>query len=163
MIFKSFIVCLYLMFIYWLSSLNPLLKMLFYPTLGAIAFFFITRVTEVRGLIKISVAAATASTIGSFLYFSDFGLSAFFITSLVTIFMIQYFKLNAAPILAISLLPFYAHPEAMWTIPLSVSCSLSGLILTLCLSQKIEEKARTLFRNHVKKQRHQVETEQAAS
>lgn len=139
MFIKSTIICLYLLFTYWLSFRTPMLHMVFYPTLAAFSFLFISRSIDKKGLYKIIGGAILASTIGSLLYFVNASFVSFFLTAFVVIWMIQKFNWNAAPILAISLIPFFSKPSSILILPLSVSCSLLGLLITLWVIQQIEK------------------------
>lgn len=140
---KSVIICLYLVFTYWLSFRAPELHMIFYPTLAAFSFLFMSRSTDRKNVYKIVGGAILASTIGSSLYFVNHGFVSFFLTSFVVIWMIQKFNWNAAPILAVSLIPYFSKPPSVWILPLSVSCSLLGLLVTLWVIQQVERKKDT--------------------
>jgi len=50
----------------------------------------------------------------------------------------QKFSWNAAPILAVALIPFFSHPQTVWVLPLSVLCSLIGIFVPLWLVQKLD-------------------------
>ncbi len=135
---KSIIVSCYLLFAYWVSSHIPTLRMFFYPTLAAFGYFFISRTVTKKDIFKIIFAAIIASTLGSSLHFLDPGLITFFITCLLTICMIRIFKLNAAPILAVSLIPYFANLTSFWILPIAIFLSLGGLFVTLTVAQIIE-------------------------
>ena len=139
MFIKSTIICAYLLFTYWLSFRTPMLHMIFYPTLAAFSFLFMSRSIDEKVLYKIVGGAILSSFIGSSLYFINSGFLSFFLTSFVVIWMIQKFNWNAAPILAVSLIPYFAKPSSVWILPLSVSCSLFGLLITLWMIQEIEK------------------------
>jgi len=139
MYLRSLIICSYLMIAYWVSTQFPSLKMVFYPTLGAFSFIFIQRVGQMKDVKRIILGAAIASTIGSMMYALDNGVMSFFATAIITISLIHFFKWNAAPILAVSLIPYFAHPVSIWTLPVAVVVSLIGLLLTLWLIGKIEQ------------------------
>ncbi|BAU27850.1 hypothetical protein DFP93_10920 [Aneurinibacillus soli] len=139
MLIKSVIICVYLLFTYWLSFRTPALHMVFYPTLAAFSFLFMSRSTDKKNVYKIVGGAILASTIGSSLYFVNSGFVSFFLTSFVIIWMIQKFNWNAAPILAVSLVPYFSKPPSVWIFPLSVSCSLLGLLVTLWVIQQVEK------------------------
>lgn len=138
MILKPIVVCLYLALAYWLSSQNPMLKMLFFPTLAAIAFFFMSRATQLKELFKVSAAAIVASTIGSIFFFLHSGVLSFLITCLLTISFILICKINAAPVLAVAVIPFFAHPPLVWLFPVSIIFTLAGLVLVLWSCQRLE-------------------------
>ncbi|MGE5703307.1 MAG: hypothetical protein ACM32O_12325 [Clostridia bacterium] len=156
---KSIIVCLYLLLAYWVSLFTPMLKMFFFPTLGAIAFFFMGRTSDFKHLITISLFTMIASIIGSVFYFFNPGSLSFFLTCLITIFMIQLWKINAAPVLAVALIPFFAHPATVWLFPLSVFGALTGLLFTLWISGKLEEQLAMLLAKAAAHKNRQVEVE----
>ena len=135
---KIIAICFYLMLIYWLSQQIPSIKMIFYPTLGAFSYLFITRAFSFKDFGKMIAGACTASLVSSALYLSHTGMISFLAATLLTIILIQKFKLNAPPVLAIALVPYFAQPDHLWTLPLAVLISLSGLLLLLSLTQLIE-------------------------
>src|SRR4051812_33033339 len=106
----------YLMCMYWISSCFPTMKMAFYPTLAAFGFLFVHRMDRISELWKMTVGAVVAASIGSCLFAFSSGIGAFFVTALVTISIIHLFKLNAAPVLAVSLIPFFTHPDVLWAL-----------------------------------------------
>ncbi|AEI45418.1 hypothetical protein [Paenibacillus mucilaginosus] len=132
---KTITISLYLFVIYYISVHIPALKPLFYPTLGAFSYLFVSRAFAVKDLLKLIAGATTASLLGSCFYFSHAGGVAFLCTSLVTIWMIRKFHLNAPPILAVALIPYFAQPAQWWTAPVSVVSSLTGLVLLLLLME----------------------------
>lgn len=138
MLLRSLVVCCYLMGAYWASYHFPSLKMVFYPTLGAFSFLFMHRVHNIKEIRLIILGALIAVTMGSVLYSISHGAISFFLTALVTITLIQFFKWNAAPILAVSFIPFFAHPVSMWALPIAVFVSLCGLMLSMWLIGKVE-------------------------
>ncbi|MFC0211271.1 hypothetical protein ACFFK0_02205 [Paenibacillus chartarius] len=131
MFLRSVIVCCYLMMAYWVSVQYPSLKMVFYPTLGAFSFLFMHRADRIGEVGRIIMGAAISVTIGSVMYAISPGAASFFFTAFCTILLIQFFKWNAAPILAVSLIPFFAHPVTMWALPLAVLASLIGLLVPI--------------------------------
>ena len=124
---------------YWASYHFPSLKMVFYPTLGAFSFLFMHRVDNIREIRKIIIGAIIAVTMGSLFYAISHGAISFFMTALVTITLIQFFKWNAAPILAVSFIPYFAHPVSMWALPIAVFVSLTGLLISIWLIGKVEQ------------------------
>lgn len=137
---KFSIICLYLSITYWIALNVNLLGMLFYPSLGSFSFLILGRKFQLKNLFKITLGAAVTSTIGSCLYFwypSGFSL---FLTALITLYMMKIFDWDAAPILAVALIPFFSHPQSIWVLPISVLCSLIGLLIPLWLIQKLENK-----------------------
>jgi hypothetical protein len=128
MFLRSLVMCCYLMGAYWASYHFPSMKMVFYPTLGAFSFLFMHRVDQIKDIGRITMGAIIAVTIGSSMYAISHGAMSFFITAILTISLIQWFKWNAAPILAVSFIPFFAHPVAFWALPAAVLVSLLGLI-----------------------------------
>lgn len=132
---KTWTICFYLLLIYWIAQHIPSVKMLFYPTLGAFSYLFISRTFAFKDFCRLIAGASAASLISSALFLSDTGFISFFAAVLSTIILIQKFRLNAPPILAIALVPFFTHPGNLWGLPLAVLVSLSGLLLTLVLAE----------------------------
>lgn len=130
---KTWTICFYLLLIYWISQHIPGVKMLFYPTLGAFSYLFISRTFAFKDFTKLIMGASAASLISSALYISNAGFISFFAATISTIILIQRFRLNAPPILAIALVPFFTHPDNLWSLPLAVLVSLTGLLMTLLL------------------------------
>lgn len=139
MLLRNLLICCYLVSIYWLSLHLPSLKMVFYPTLGAFCFLAVSRGRKLRDTGIVMVGAIVSVTLGSLLYSISSGALSFFATALVTITLIQAFKWNAAPILAVSFIPYFAHPDSIWTLPLSVVVSLSGLFLLMWAVGSLEK------------------------
>jgi len=139
MLLRSLIICSYLMAAYWASYHFPSMKMVFYPTLGAFSFLFMHRVDEIKDLGRIIIGAIVSVTIGSLLYTISTGAVSFFITAIVTISLIKFFKWNAAPIMAVSLIPYFAHPTTIWALPAAVLASLAGLLVPIWLIGKLEQ------------------------
>ncbi|RKN85895.1 hypothetical protein [Paenibacillus ginsengarvi] len=135
---KSTILICYLLAAYWLSSHFGILKMCFYPTLGAFGYFFISRSLNRSEALKVIAAAVTASATGSVLHALSPGAVAFVLTCIVTICLIQLIRIHAAPILAVAFIPFFAPLPAIWTLPVFVCGSLLGLLVALGLSQALE-------------------------
>lgn len=138
MLLRSLIMCCYLMGAYWASYHFPSLKMVFFPTLGAFSFLFMHRVDQIKDIGRITLGAVIAVSIGSLMYSLSHGAVSFFITALLTILLIQFFKWNAAPILAVSFIPFFAHPTSFWALPAAVVVSLLGLVVSVWLMGKVE-------------------------
>ncbi|QHW33316.1 hypothetical protein GZH47_22660 [Paenibacillus rhizovicinus] len=138
MIIRSVGLGLYIMFIYWLSSHVSGMHMLFFPTLGAFGFLFITRSPRLPELGGIAVGAVASSVIGTLAYAVNEGMVSLFISTLATIWLVRTWKLNAPPIVAVSLIPFFAHPANLWMPPLSVAASLAGLVAVLGLVYAVE-------------------------
>jgi hypothetical protein len=138
MIIRSVGLGLYIMFIYWLSSHAPGMHMLFFPTLGAFGFLFITRSPRLPELGGIAAGAVCSSVIGTLAYAVNDGMASLFVGTLATIWLVRTLKLNAPPIVAVSLIPFFAHPTNLWVAPLSVAASLAGLLAVLGLVYAVE-------------------------
>lgn len=138
MFIKLLMVCFYLTFVYWVSFQTSAFHMLFYPTLGAFSYFFISRSISNRELLKIICAAVIGVTCSSILHLLYPGIVTFFITCVVTVSMIHFLKLKAAPIVAVSLVPYFSKLSSVWIFPVSVLCSLGGLLLVLYFAQLIE-------------------------
>ncbi|OAS23634.1 HPP family protein [Paenibacillus oryzisoli] len=139
MFLRSLVICCYLMGAYWASYHFPSLKMVFYPTLGAFSFLFMHRVDNIREIRRIIIGAIIAVTMGSLFYTISTGAVSFFLTAVVTITLIQFFKWNAAPILAVSFIPYFAHPVSMWALPIAVFVSLTGLLISIWLIGRVEQ------------------------
>jgi membrane protein YdbS with pleckstrin-like domain len=139
MFLRSLVICCYLMGAYWASYHFPSLKMVFYPTLGAFSFLFMHRVDNIKEIRRIIIGAIIAVTMGSLFYTVSHSAISFFLTALVTITLIQFFKWNAAPILAVSFIPYFAHPVSMWALPIAVFASLTGLLISIWLIGKVEQ------------------------
>lgn len=97
------------------------------------------RVDQMKDVRRIITGAVAAVTIGSLFYTISTGAISFFITAVVTITFIQIFKWNAAPIMAVSLIPYFAHPVSIWALPAAVFVSLIGLLLSIWLIGKLEK------------------------
>ncbi|RUT35782.1 hypothetical protein EJP77_01835 [Paenibacillus zeisoli] len=141
MFLRSLVICSYLAIIYCASNQIPSLKMVFFPTLGAFSFLFIHRVGPIKDIGRIIIGAIIAATLGSLFYAIDTGVVSFFATAIITISLIKLFRWNAAPILAVSLIPYFSHPVSIWALPAAVMASLIGLVLTLWFIGKIEQLA----------------------
>jgi hypothetical protein len=139
MLLRSLIICSYLMVAYWASYHFPTMKMVFYPTLGAFSFLFMHRVDQIKDLGRIIIGAIISVTIGSLLYTVSTGAVSFFVTAIVTISLIQFFKWNAAPIMSVSLIPYFAHSTSIWALPAAVLASLAGLLVPIWLIGKLEQ------------------------
>jgi hypothetical protein len=139
MLLRSLVVCCYLMGAYWASYHFPSLRMVFYPTLGAFSFLFMHRVDQIKDVGRITIGAIIAVTLGSVMYSISHGTLSFFLTSMITISLIQVFKWNAAPILSVSFIPFFAHTTSIWALPIAVLVSLLGLIMFVWLIGKVEQ------------------------
>lgn len=135
---KTVSISLYLLFIYWISLHFPLMKPLFFPTLGAFSYLFVSRKYELKDLLKLILGAGVASLIGSALFRSDAGMLAFLATALLTIQLLRRYQLQAPPILAVALIPYFANPSSMWEVPVSVIASLSGLVVFLLLVETMQ-------------------------
>lgn len=149
---KTLAICLYVMFIYWLSLHYPILDTLFYPTLGAFSFLFISRSFSFTELSKITLGAFLSSIVGTLLFYIYPSVFSFFINAVITIWLINKFKWNAPPIAAIAFIPFFSHSSHVWAIPLSVCGSLLGLMLILLIAETTEKKFGNLFSFFIKKQ-----------
>ncbi|MNK61707.1 hypothetical protein D3C87_808700 [compost metagenome] len=139
MFLRSLVICSYLAIIYCASNQVPSLRMVFFPTLGAFSFLFIHREGHIKDIRRIIIGAIIAATLGSLFYTIDTGVLSFFATAILTISLIKFFQWNAAPILAVSLIPYFSHPVSIWALPVAVMASLVGLVLTLWFIVKIEQ------------------------
>lgn len=141
---KFFIYSLYLSAAYWISLHFPPLGMMFYPSLGSFSVILMKQKNDDHSLRKIILSATITSTLGSILSFFYPSIITFFITAFITFWVMQKFDWNAAPVLAVALIPFFSHPQTVWVLPLSVLCSLIGLSLPLWMVQKLNRKEEVL-------------------
>lgn len=139
MMLRSFAICCYLMAAYWTSQHYPVMKMIFYPTLGAFSFLFMNRVGQMKDIWRIITGAFAAVIIGCLLYSVHSGAISFFLTAMISISMVRLCNWNAAPIVAVSLIPFFARPSEVWLLPVAVLISLLGLLLLLWLLERVEQ------------------------
>ncbi|WP_433946743.1 hypothetical protein [Paenibacillus sp. SN-8-1] len=93
----------------------------------------------IKDIGRIIIGAIIAATLGSLFYTIDTGVLSFFATAILTLSLIKLFKWNAAPILAVSLIPYFSHPASIWALPAAVMASLVGLVLTLWCIGKLEQ------------------------
>lgn len=112
--------------------------MAFYPTLGAFCFLFMRQGRPIQQTVRIIAGAVVSATIGSILYVLQPGELTFFLTTAATLFLIQLCKWDAAPIMAVALIPFFAHPAAVWMLPLAVLLSLGGLLIPIWALGRLE-------------------------
>ncbi|CAM4287808.1 hypothetical protein [Paenibacillus tarimensis] len=107
---KISVISLYLVIIYWLSMHVPMLKPLFYPTLGTLSYVLATRQLTIRESASIMTGAVAASLLGTGFHYWLPETVAILATFLLSVLMIQRFRLNAPPILAIALISYFAPP-----------------------------------------------------
>jgi hypothetical protein len=132
---KIVVISLYLVLIYSVSQHSPDFKIIFFPTLGAFSYLFISRAFHFKDFAKVIAGASVASLISSLLFLNMTGFVPLLISTLCTIILIRRFNLNAPPIVAVALIPFFAQPTHFWTLPLAVLVSLSGLLVTLSIAE----------------------------
>jgi hypothetical protein len=137
---KIAFICMYVVLIYWASSHFSVLNALFYPTLGAFCFLFISRTFDFKELSIIAIGAVISSVIGTTLFLLLPGVLGLLINTVLTIWLIQKFKWNAPPILAVSFIPYFTNPSSLWIIPLSVLISLLGLLMIVYLATAVEKR-----------------------
>ncbi|MCM3631285.1 HPP family protein [Paenibacillus glycanilyticus] len=142
---KTIALCLYVMLIYWLSLHFSFLDTLFFPTLGAFSFLFISRSSTIAEVGKITFGAVVSSVLGTVLYYIYPSPISLFINVLITIWLINKFKWNAPPIVAVALIPFFSHSPNHWFIPLSVCVALLGLMLVLYIVRVIESRRAQVY------------------
>lgn len=135
---KAFAICLYIVGIYWVSSRMPSLHALFFPTLGAFSLLFIAHPFSPVRLGRVAFGAIIAVLVGTAMAYVHPGAITLFCNMLIVIYLINRFKWNAPPILAVSLIPFFVHASYIWVIPLSVCASLLGLLITLFVAHHVE-------------------------
>lgn len=135
----------YIMIIYWASLHVSFLDTLFFPTLGAFSFLFVSRSFKYAELTRITLGAFVSSIVGTLLFYIYPSAISVFINVLITVWLIRKFKWNAPPIVAVSLIPFFSHSSHLWVIPLSVSAVLLGLILVLFVAERAESRFGSWF------------------
>ncbi|MBO7744659.1 HPP family protein [Paenibacillus sp. MWE-103] len=138
MVIRSVGLGLYMMFVYWLSSHSPGMHMLFFPTLGAFGFLFITRSPRMKELFGIAGGAVLSAAVGTAAYALHGGMVSLFCSTLAMIWLVRALKLNAPPIIAVALIPFFAHPDKLWVAPASVAVSIAGLLAVMGLVYAVE-------------------------
>ncbi|MHA6482963.1 hypothetical protein ACX1C1_13780 [Paenibacillus sp. strain BS8-2] len=137
--FKIYAICLYLVVVYWISLHIPHMHAIFFPTLGAFSLLFISRPFRKPEVGRIALGAVAASAIGSLLAHWHAGALSLLATLLIVIGLINRFKWNAPPILAVALIPYFTQPPVFWAIPLSVCGALAGLLVTLTAADFCEQ------------------------
>ncbi|SFE87851.1 HPP family protein [Paenibacillus catalpae] len=137
---KTIAICLYVVLIYWLSLHISFLDTLFFPTLGAFSFLFLSRSSSISEVGRITFGAVVSSTLGTVLYYIYPSPVSLFINVVITIWLINKFKWNAPPIVAVALIPFFSHSAHHWAIPLSVCAAMLGLMLVLYVARQIESR-----------------------
>lgn len=136
---KTYAICLYILLIYWISSHIPQMHSLFFPTLGAFSLLFISRPLNGSELRNIATGAIAASTVGSLFVHLSTGILSLLATLLIVLGLMKKMKWNAPPILAVALIPFFTQPPTVWVIPVSVACTLAGLLVILSAASYAEK------------------------
>ncbi|RAP74709.1 HPP family protein [Paenibacillus montanisoli] len=147
---RSLFICLYVMLIYWLSMHVSFLDTLFFPTIGAFSFLFLTRSYSMRELGKITFGAVISALLGTLLFYLYPSPLTLFVNAVITIWLIRKFNWNAPPIAAVALIPFFSHSAHLWTIPISVCAALLGLVFTLFMAELAEAKMVPYFNSVIK-------------
>ncbi|CAM3422197.1 HPP family protein [Paenibacillus lupini] len=142
---KTIVICLYVGLIYWLSLHFSFLDTLFFPTLGAFSFLFLSRSSTISEVGKVTFGAVVSSGVGTLLYYIYPSTISLFINVIITIWLINKFKWNAPPIVAVALIPFFSHSAHHWAIPLSVCAALLGLMLVLYIAGLVESRRATAY------------------
>ncbi|MGO4108681.1 HPP family protein [Paenibacillus sp. YAF4_2] len=142
---KTIVICLYVGLIYWLSLHFSFLDTLFFPTLGAFSFLFLSRSSTISEVGKVTFGAVVSSGIGTLLYYIYPSAISLFVNVIITIWLINKFKWNAPPIVAVALIPFFSHSAHHWAIPLSVCAALLGLMLVLYIAGLVESRRTTAY------------------
>ncbi|MFF2480394.1 HPP family protein [Paenibacillus sp. NPDC058071] len=137
---KTLAICTYIMVIYWFSLHFSFLDTLFFPTLGAFSFLFVSRSLRYAEIARITLGAFIMSIIGNVLFHIYPSAISVFLNVLIAFWLIRKFKWNAPPIVAVSLIPFFSHSTHLWVIPFSVTGVLLGLMLTLFIAERLESK-----------------------
>ncbi|MFC5652539.1 HPP family protein [Paenibacillus solisilvae] len=149
---RTVAICIYIVSIYWVSSRIPSLHTLFFPTLGAFSLLFIARPFSAAQLGKVAFGAILSSLIGTVLVYLHPGVITLLINTVIVIYLINRFKWNAPPILAVSFVPFFVQSSFIWAIPLSVCGSLLGLLITLFVVHYIERAVPVFLKSGVAKE-----------
>ncbi len=136
---KIIVICTYIALIYWLSLHVSFLDTLFFPTIGAFSFLFVTRSFRCAEIGKITFGAFVSSMIGTLIFWVYPSSISLFVNVLFTMWLIKRLNWNAPPIVAVSLIPFFSHSAHPWLIPVSVCMVLLGLMLFLFLAERIEK------------------------
>ncbi|SDP20271.1 HPP family protein [Paenibacillus sp. yr247] len=131
---------LYLTLAYWASQHIPGMEMIFYPSLGSFSVILFKREENKKYLPRTIIAATVATVIGSLLHWLIGGIIAFFLTVLLTLFLMQRFNWTDAPVLAVALIPYFSKPLAVWKLPLAVFMSLVGLGFLLWFIHQLERR-----------------------
>jgi Predicted membrane protein len=137
---KTIAICLYVVLIYWLSLHISFLDTLFFPTLGAFSFLFLSRSSSISEVGRVTFGAVISSGIGTVLYYIYPSPLSLFINVIITIYLINRFKWNAPPIVAVALIPFFSHSAHHWVIPISVCTAMLGLMFVLYVAQQLESR-----------------------
>jgi hypothetical protein len=135
---KTVAVSGYLLAMYWLSQHLSIQEMLFYPTLGAFSYYFMCRSMRLKDSLLILFGAVLAAEAGSLLHHYVPGIMAFFLICLLTIGALKVAKMNAAPIAAIAIIPYFTDLSSVWVLPVSVFITLAGLIAVLFAAHALE-------------------------
>ncbi|MBP3965314.1 HPP family protein [Paenibacillus lignilyticus] len=148
---KSLAICLYVVLLYWLSLHVSFLDTLFFPTIGAFSFLFLSRTYLMSELGKITFGAVVSALIGTILFYLYPSSLTLFVNAVIIIWLIRKFNWNAPPIAAVALIPFFSHSPHLWAIPISVCAALLGLMGSLVLAEVLERKfghqLSAMFRN----------------
>lgn len=137
---KLVVISLYIVLIYWISSQWPSMHALFYPTLGAFSFLLATREFDLKHAGRILVGATVAAALGTSLHALVAGVPGLLADTLVVGWLIHRFRLNAPPILAVSIIPFFVEQPNVWAEPVAVLVSLAGLIGVLGAVRVVSER-----------------------
>lgn len=128
---KLVLISLYIVLVYWVSLQLPALHALFYPTLGAFSFLLASRNFDLKEAGRILLGATVSSAVGSALHTVHPGAVSLLADTLLVGWLIQRFRWNAPPILAVSIIPFFVPQTNLWAAPTSVFISLLGLLVVL--------------------------------
>ncbi|SDN51558.1 HPP family protein [Paenibacillus sp. yr247] len=132
--------CVYLTLAYWATQHIPGLEMVFYPSLASFCVILFKREEYKKDLPKTIIAATVATVIGSLLHWLVGGIIAFFLTVLLTLFLMQRLNWTDAPVLAVALIPYFSKPLAVWSLPVAVFVSLVGLGFLLWVIHQLDRR-----------------------
>lgn len=134
---KALAACSYIGFAYFLSAHVPGFHPLFFPTLGAFAYLFITRAATLREMGLAACRAVVVSFAGSVLSQLHPSTVFFVVNALFAFWLIHWRKWNMPPIMAVSFIPFFVHASDLWRLPVFTAAAISGLALTLALAAAV--------------------------
>ncbi len=148
---KIVLISLYIVLIYWISLKLEALHMMFFPSLGAYCLFLFSKQLHTKFIVKIFLGSVFVALISTVMFQLNDGLLSLFCTMLIAVGIIYKFELNAPPILAVAMIPYYIQAPSYWEFPFALSLTLIGLVAVLLLNEGLEKlKVAQLFVNVTK-------------